>query len=144
MAQSFRPPSRSNGPPIGPRGAVDTVLEVYPAPCNTGSIFPIDCNDDTCGLSSQVSFIATAGAGYVLRVSRFYQGFGFPTVGGAGTITRYCPADFDLSGTRSVDDIFIFINAWFVNDPRCDFDGIPGISIDDLFVFINAWFAGCD
>jgi hypothetical protein len=59
-----------------------------------------------------------------------------------GTSTG-CVADFDQSGAVSIDDIFIYINAWFTGDPRCNVDNVPGVSLDDLFVFINIWFAGC-
>jgi hypothetical protein len=54
-----------------------------------------------------------------------------------------CVADFDRSGTANLDDIFIYLNAWFAGEPRCNVDGIAGLTIDDLFVFINLWFAGC-
>jgi hypothetical protein len=58
---------------------------------------------------------------------------------------QLCPADFNSDGQRTIDDIFIFINAWFASDTRCDVDGVTGLSIDDLFVFLNIWFsaAGC-
>lgn len=58
-------------------------------------------------------------------------------------VHAWCTADFNTDGARSIDDIFIYINAWFSSDPRCDVDGLPGLTIDDLFVFINIWFAGC-
>lgn len=54
-----------------------------------------------------------------------------------------CVADFDMSGARTIDDIFVYINAWFARDPRCDVDGIAGLTLDDLFVFLNRWFVGC-
>jgi hypothetical protein len=54
-----------------------------------------------------------------------------------------CRADFDGNGSRTIDDIFIFLNAWFAMDPRTDVDGIGGVNIDDIFIFINIWFAGC-
>jgi hypothetical protein len=60
-------------------------------------------------------------------------------------ITLRCIADFDGSGSASIDDLFIYLNAWFSTpaDPRCDVDAAAGVSIDDLFVFIDIWFAGC-
>jgi hypothetical protein len=51
--------------------------------------------------------------------------------------------DFDGNGVRTVDDIFIFLNAWFAHDLRTDADGNGSLSIDDIFVFLNAWFACC-
>jgi hypothetical protein len=56
--------------------------------------------------------------------------------------TFVCPADFNNDNARSIDDIFIFINAWFAGDPRTDVDG-NGRTIDDIFIFLNTWFAGC-
>lgn len=54
-----------------------------------------------------------------------------------------CIADFDDSGTPSIDDLFLYLNAWFQSDFAADVDSQPGVSIDDLFVFLNAWFTGC-
>lgn len=60
-----------------------------------------------------------------------------------GTLGRSSAADFDESGSASIDDIFIYLDAWFDLDPRCDVDLSPGLAIDDLFVYVNLWFAGC-
>ncbi len=54
-----------------------------------------------------------------------------------------CPADFNCSGTLSVNDIFGFLSAWFAADPRADFNGTGGTNIQDIFDFLAAWFAGC-
>ena len=54
-----------------------------------------------------------------------------------------CRADFDDSGTRTINDIFIFLSAWFALDPRCDIDGLNGVNVADIFAFLSAWFAGC-
>jgi hypothetical protein len=54
-----------------------------------------------------------------------------------------CRVDFDNSGTATVDDIFIFINAWFAADPRTDFDNNGTRGIDDIFIYLAAWFGGC-
>jgi hypothetical protein len=32
-------------------------------------------------------------------------------------VKKACPVDFDNSGARTVDDIFVFINAWFAGCP---------------------------
>jgi hypothetical protein len=58
-------------------------------------------------------------------------------------ISARCPTDFDGNGVVSIDDIFIFVNAWFANDPRADFDKSGVRTIDDIFIFINQWFTGC-
>jgi hypothetical protein len=54
-----------------------------------------------------------------------------------------CAADFDASDTLTVDDIFVFLNAWFADAPDADFDASGTRTVDDIFVFLNAWFAGC-
>ena len=58
------------------------------------------------------------------------------------TITAPCAADFNNSGSLSVDDIFDFLNAWFAGNPAADFNG-GGLAVQDIFDFLNAWFAGC-
>jgi hypothetical protein len=59
--------------------------------------------------------------------------------------TPCCYADFDKSGAASIDDIFIYLNAWFDASPyaKVGGDGVAGPSIDDIFVYLNAWFGGC-
>lgn len=64
-----------------------------------------------------------------------------------------CPADFDSSGGVSIDDLFLFLNAWFsgcvgqagapCNGRSADVNGINGVSIDDLFLYLNLYFVGC-
>ncbi|MBY0261365.1 MAG: hypothetical protein K2Q20_03430, partial [Phycisphaerales bacterium] len=54
-----------------------------------------------------------------------------------------CPADFDLSGTRDVSDIFAFLSAWFASGPGSDFDQSGTRDVSDIFAFLSAWFAGC-
>jgi subtilisin family serine protease len=65
-----------------------------------------------------------------------------------------CVADFDRSGEVVVDDIFVFLNAWFAGCSSgtlaspclgrgVDLDASGASSVDDIFLFLNAWFAGC-
>jgi hypothetical protein len=61
------------------------------------------------------------------------------------------PADFSGDNGRTIDDIFLYLNAWFAGQ-RCAitdsarFNASPcnRPSIDDIFVFLNAWFGMCD
>lgn len=55
----------------------------------------------------------------------------------------HCRADFDFSGTRTVNDLFLYISAWFTNVPVADFDGSGNIDVGDLFGMITAWFSAC-
>lgn len=54
-----------------------------------------------------------------------------------------CPADFSRAAGVTIDDLFLYLNAWFTNSPRADFDHASGVTIDDLFLYFNAWFTGC-
>ncbi len=55
----------------------------------------------------------------------------------------FCPADFNNSGTVTVQDIFDFLAAWFAGNPSANFNGIGAINVQDIFDFLSAWFAGC-
>lgn len=59
---------------------------------------------------------------------------------GAGTD---CVADVNGQNGVTIDDLFLYLNAYFVAGPVADTDGNGAVSIDDLFLFINAWFLGC-
>lgn len=50
-------------------GGFDTVLEVFSGGC--GALTSIDCNDDACGLQSQVGWSATIGTTYYIRVGGY-------------------------------------------------------------------------
>lgn len=58
-----------------------------------------------------------------------------------------CPTDLNGDGQNSVDDLFNYLNAWFIGDrtadPRTDFNLSGAIDISDLFLYLNAWFTGC-
>ncbi len=54
-----------------------------------------------------------------------------------------CPADFNCSGTLTVQDIFDFLAAYFGNDPSADFNASSTITVQDIFDFLAAYFAGC-
>ena len=58
-------------------------------------------------------------------------------------ICARCPADFNASGTITVQDIFDFLGAWFRGDSRADFNHDGHVAVQDIFAFLAAWFAGC-
>jgi hypothetical protein len=64
--------------------------------------------------------------------------------GGSNT-TPCCFADFDKANGATIDDIFIYLNAWFSNSPytKIGGDGVATPTLDDIFIFLNVWFAGC-
>jgi hypothetical protein len=54
-----------------------------------------------------------------------------------------CPADYNNNGIMEVQDIFDFINAWFMGAPTTDFDHSGVLEVQDIFSFLNVWFTGC-
>ena len=64
-----------------------------------------------------------------------------------------CPADFDGNGVVSIDDLFLYFNAYFTGctgqpgtpcfGRTADVNGAGGVTIDDLFLYINLYFVGC-
>ena len=54
-----------------------------------------------------------------------------------------CRADFDCNGSVSIDDLFLYFNAYFQQAAGSDFNGDNETTIDDLFLFINQYFIGC-
>lgn len=56
---------------------------------------------------------------------------------------RVCVADFNCSGSLSVQDVFDFLGAYFAGDSRADFNTSGTVTVQDIFDFLNAYFAGC-
>jgi hypothetical protein len=88
------------------------------------------CRGGTCSLSS---------GDQCAGVNTRFAGIGMPCAAPGAC----CEADFDQSGRVGVQDIFMFLNAWFAGDPTTDVDGAIGLGVNDIFFFLNAWFAGC-
>ncbi len=72
------------------------------------------------------------------------------SIGAALVIKRIwdvCPADFNDNGEIATDDLFGYLDVWFVNDGMTDpcvpgdIDGVPGVNSSDLFLFLDLWFA---
>ena len=56
---------------------------------------------------------------------------------------RVCRADFNADAVVSIDDLFLYFNAYFTGAQRADMNGVGGVTIDDLFLYINFYFTGC-
>ena len=62
-----------------------------------------------------------------------------------------CTADFNCTGNLippnagavTLQDIFDYLDAWFLASPHADFDRSGAVTLQDLFDFIGAYFAGC-
>ncbi len=85
---------------------LDTVVGVY-AECS--STTPISCVDDFCGLQTQLTFPATAGFDYWIRI----HGFGGATASGQFSLTGVAPAN-DLCANAATASLGV--NAF---DNRC-------------------------
>ena len=57
--------------------------------------------------------------------------------------TTCCKANFNQTAGVTIDDLFLYFNAYFMSEPSADINGVGGTTIDDLFVYINLWFVGC-
>ncbi|MGH7292932.1 MAG: GC-type dockerin domain-anchored protein, partial [Myxococcota bacterium] len=56
-----------------------------------------------------------------------------------------CPADYDNSGAANVDDLFAYLNDWFVGSIDADLTGAAGTpDIADLMAFVTIWLTPCD
>jgi hypothetical protein len=94
----------------------DTKMAVYANGCEGGD--PIACNDDTCGLSSEVSFGTVCGETYLIRIGSYSSaGQGIATLdisgdgescGGGGG----CPADLNDDGIVDGADFGLLLVAW--------------------------------
>ena len=65
---------------------------------------------------------------------------------GAGdTTASCCYADYNHDGIQSIDDLFLYFNAYFTSSPYANMagDAIATPTIDDLFLYINAYFGSC-
>jgi hypothetical protein len=54
-----------------------------------------------------------------------------------------CTADFNDDQLTDVQDIFAFLNAWFMDHPKADIDGNTRTDVQDIFAFLSVWFQGC-
>jgi hypothetical protein len=137
--------------------ANDNVLSAYAGSC--GSPVELACGDDTCNVGggpSVISFAATGGTTYLLRVADWSAAeCGTPT-GSAGTFTIFrdegeckgnpCPCDFNSDNILNSQDFFDFLTAFFANQPSADYNDDNVINSQDFFDFLTCFFtppAGC-
>ena len=67
------------------------------------------------------------------------------TCGPGNSFASCCYADYNHDGVQSIDDLFLYFNAYFTGSPYANFggNGTDSPAIDDLFLFINAYFGTC-
>ncbi len=125
--------------PDATAGTADDDLSLQSAsPC-------IDAANNTALLAPPTSTTDIAGKPRTVDIPTVPDtGVGPAPVADMGAYERqFCAADFNTSGSVTIQDIFDFLAAWFALDPRSDFNGVNGIGIQDIFDFLGAWFAGC-
>lgn len=92
------------------------------------------CAGSRCSLETQAACTGTftrfAGVNTACNVS-------------GNNTTPCCRADYNQSGSVTVQDIFDFISGYFSSDVRADINGASGVTVQDIFDFLGAYFAGC-
>jgi hypothetical protein len=76
---------------------------------------------------------------YTVEVSNAYGHIIMPI----GRLQVTYLADFNASGSLSVQDMFEFLAAYFGGDVRADVNRSMGLTVQDIFDFLAAYFAGC-
>jgi hypothetical protein len=119
--------------------------------CGHGDKYWFKITGDTpCPVTNQYCCRGTTCASVVVGACMGTSaGTTFTPVSSCGTginTATCCFADYDHNGDRTIDDIFIYLNAWFASSPYTKFggDGVATANIDDIFVYLNAWFIGCN
>jgi hypothetical protein len=66
-----------------------------------------------------------------------------------GNAVTCCRANFDQVNGITVNDIFAFVTAWFIQQGltgpghTADMNNDGAVNVTDIFAFISAWFIGC-
>lgn len=96
------------------------------------------CRGSTCVIADSVAcaafgpFAGYAGAGSACNTP-------------GNQISPCCLADFNRSGSVSVQDIFDFLGAYFAGEfTLCDINSSGTLSVQDIFDFLAAFFSGCE
>lgn len=102
-------------------------------PC-TAPVQGACCRGTTCVLDTS--------ANCPNQPNQSYSGDGTACNAPMNNTTPCCKADFNKSGTVTVQDIFDFLAAYFAANPLADING-GGTSVQDIFDYLAAYFAGC-
>jgi hypothetical protein len=130
-------------PIVGPPAATDL---------SSGSI-DYDLGDRTAGVSIDESFVlrAVLPGPSLLNVQVSGDGM-YPITAQLPISVSRCSTDADSSGATTIDDMFWFLNRWFLDSSvgcqwglETDYNGDGCVTIDDYFIFLNEWFtqSGC-
>lgn len=118
----------------------DTEVSIYGGACPAAAGSVIACNDDSCGLQTNVTFPATSGTQYLIRVGSF----GIASEG-SGTLSIRIAGDWNDDGNINSTDISAYLSAWlfsinnFTNS--ADFNNDNSVNSTDISAFLSAWLA---
>ena len=115
----------------------DTAIAVFEGSCSGTQVA---CNDDFCGLQSQVTFPGTCGTTYVIAVGAFSPtgfGSGTMTISQAGSCAPSCPGDLDGDNQVGSQDLASLLNAW--DTAGGDLNGDGNTDSQDLALLLNGW-----
>ncbi len=115
----------------------DSAIAVFEGSCDGPEVA---CNDDSCGLQSQVTFPGTCGTTYVIAVGAFSPagfGSGTMTISQAGSCAPSCPGDLNGDNEVSSQDLATLLNAW--GTPGADLNGDGTTDSQDLAALLNGW-----
>lgn len=118
--------------------AFDTKLAVYDG-CGCSNFVMIGCNDDSCGLQSELNFFAYAGQSYLIEVGGYgsASGGGYLDVIPAGPPLGACCVDNECVATNTQDDCTFLGGEWFINQ-TCPAFMCPGGCPEDI-ITINVF-----
>lgn len=118
----------------------DTLLAVYSGPCTGLAV--VACNDNApfCGgIGSRVSFNATCGTTYLIRVGPRVGTGGEATISLASSAQAClgCPGDLNDDGQVGASDLAFMLNAWAT--AAGDINGDGNTDAQDLAALLSAW-----
>lgn len=106
-----------------------------------GDTTVIACNDDFCGLVSEMSFDTVCGEDYILRIGGFSgSGSGNITITPTGKCPTACTGDLNGDGEVNAIDLGILLGAWgpCAGCPA-DLNGDGQVNAIDLGILLGAW-----
>ncbi|OPZ97489.1 MAG: hypothetical protein BWY71_01600 [Planctomycetes bacterium ADurb.Bin412] len=119
----------------------DTKLAVYGGSCPAGSGMVLACNDDACGVQSEVTVPVSQGAEYLIRIG------GYHGVQGRGILTVYInPADLNSDCRVDYEDYAYLPDWWLANGcaapdwcGKADINHDYAVDLNDLAILAVHW-----